>query len=272
MARSVETIFNQMLTQKQATPALAALTSSSSTAIWRLLLYVVAFCINVHERLWDTYRTEVNAAIEQMLPHRPKWYRDKALAFMRDKTLIPDTDRYDTTGMSDDDIAAAQVVKHATANENEQSSLLIIKVAGEDSATGKRTPITSAEQTQLTAYLHAVKDAGVRLSVINLPADRFRCNIDIYYDPNRDPDTVQYDCENAIRDYVENLPFNGEYSNMALIDTLQTIDGVRIAELQSAESTPAATDAFAPINAYLVPAAGYFTVDNATLNMIAYTL
>lgn len=158
MARSIDTIFNQMVAQKQSTPALSSLTSSSSTAIWRLLLYVVAFCINVHERLWDTYRTEVNAAIEQMLPHRPKWYRDKALAFMRDKTLVPDTDRYDTTGMSDEDIAAAQVVKHATANENEQSSLLIIKVAGEDSATGKRTPITSAEQTQLTAYLQAVKE------------------------------------------------------------------------------------------------------------------
>lgn len=272
MARSVETIFNQMLTQKQATPALADLTSSSATAIWRLILYVVAYCTHIHERLWDTYRDEVNTAIEQMLPHRPKWYRDRALAFMADHTLIPDTDRYDTSAMTDEDIAAAQPVKHATANENEQSSLLIIKVAGEDPATHRRTPITADQLTQLTAYLHTVKDAGVRLSVINLPADRFRCNIDIYYDPNRDPDTVQYDCENALRDYVENLPFNGEYSNMALIDTLQTIDGVRIAELQSAESTPAATDAFAPINAYLVPAAGYFTVDNATLNMIAYTL
>lgn len=272
MARSIDTIFNQMVAQKQSTPALSSLTSSSSTAIWRLLLYVVAFCINVHERLWDTYRTEVNAAIEQMLPHRPKWYRDKALAFMRDKTLIPDTDRYDTTGMSDDDIAAAQVVKHATANENEQSSLLIIKVAGEDSSTGKRTPITSTEQTQLSAYLQAVKDAGVRISLVNQPADRFRCTVDIYYDPTKDPATVQYDCENAIRNYVENLPFNGEYSNMALIDALQAIDGVRIAELQSAESTPAATSAFATINAYVVPAAGYFAVDNATLNMIAYNL
>ncbi len=272
MARSIDTIFNQMVTQKQSTPALSTLTSSSSTAIWRLLLYVVAYCIHIHERLWDTYKEEVNAAIEQMLPHRPKWYRDKALAFMSDKTLVADTDYYDTSDMTEEEIAAAQVVKHATANENEQSSLLVIKVAGEDSTTGKRAPISAAEQTQLTAYLQAIKDAGVRISLVNESADLFRCTVDIYYDPTKDPNTVQYDCENAICDYVENLPFNGEYSNMALIDALQAIDGVRIAELQSAESTPAATAAFASINAYVVPAAGYFTVDNATLNMIAYNL
>lgn len=271
MARTINAIFSEMLEQKNSTPALSSLTSSSATAIWRLLFYVVAFAIYVHESLWDEYRKEVNAAIDEMIPHRPKWYRDKTLAFMKDTTLIQDTDRYDTTGMSEDDINAKRVVKHATANESNQSSLLVIKVAGVDpNDPNKRAPIDPAEAIQLEAYLQEIKDAGVRIYLVNEEPDEFSCEIDIFYDPTKDPLTVQSDCEAAIKDYVENLPFNGEFSNMALIDTLQAVDGVRLAELRSSESAPASTSTFSPINAYVIPTAGYFHVASTTLNMHAH--
>ena len=67
MARTINAIFSEMLEQKNNTPALSSLTSSSATAIWRLLFYVVAFAIYVHESLWDEYRKEVNAAIDEMM-------------------------------------------------------------------------------------------------------------------------------------------------------------------------------------------------------------
>ena len=273
MARTIDTIFNEMVAQKNATPALNELTSSSATAIWRLMLYVVAFAVHVLEVLWDEYRKEVDTAIDEMVPHRPKWYRDKTLAFMADKTLIPDTDQYDTSAMGEDEIAAARVVKHATANESAEASALIIKVAGADpNDSTKRAPLTESQATQLAAYLHEIKDAGVRIQLVNEQPDEFRCAVDIYYDPTKEPTSVQYACEDAIRNYIENLPFNGQFSNMALIDALQAVDGVRIAELLSSESAPAASEAFMPINAYIIPAAGYFHLAEATINIYPYAL
>ena len=273
MARSINTIFNEMVSQKNNTPALSSLTSSSVTAIWRLLFYVVAYAIHVHESLWDEHKKEVSDTIDEMLPHRPKWYRDKALAFMKDTTLMEDSDQYDTTGMSEEDITSRQVVKHATANESDQSSWLIIKVAGVDATDStKRAPISQAEEVQLSAYLQEIKDAGVRIALVNEPADEFRCEVDIYYDPTREPISVKSDCEQAIREYVENLSFNGVYSNMALIDALQAVDGVKIAEMRSSESTPASIDTFAPIDAYAIPTAGYFHVASTQLNMIAHSV
>ena len=59
---------------------------------------------------------------------------------------------------------------------------------------------------------------------------------------------------------------------MALIDALQAVDGVRIAELLSSESAPAASEAFMPINAYIIPAAGYFHLAEATINIYPYAL
>ena len=268
MARPTSEIFNDMVAEKQRHTALSTLNSSSTTAVWRLMLYIVAYCAHVLEVLWDTYQAEVNAAIEQMLPHRPKWYRDKVLAFMADKTLIPDTDRYDTSAMTDEQVAAAMVIKHAVVTENDTTSLLTIKVAGEQDSV--RCPISAAHETQLTAYIQEIKDAGVRFIVVNQAPDVFNCTVAVWYDPMRDPDTVQADCETAIRDYIENLPFNGEYTNMDLIDALQGVEGVRIAELTASSSAPATTAAAADINARVVPDAGYFTPGTININLTAY--
>lgn len=88
----------------------------------------------------------------------------------------------------------------------------------------------------------------------------------------KDPNTVQYDCEQAIKDYIENLPFNGEFSNMALIDTLQAVDGVRIAELKSSESASSANGTYSAIDAHVVPVAGYMEAKQLLLNMEPHTL
>ena len=158
------------------------------------------------------------------MPHRPKWYRDKVLGFMKNKVLIADTDRYDTEGMSEDDIAAAKVVKHAVAVENNDASILTIKVAGENG--GVRQRLDEETETQLAAYIAEFKDAGVRINLVNIDADTFNCEVDIYYDPMLQPEEVEGACRETVRAYIENLLFNGEYTNMALVDELQKVEGV----------------------------------------------
>ena len=86
----------------------------------------------------------------------------------------------------------------------------------------------------------------------------------------RDPESVKADCESAIVRYIENLPFNGEYTNMDLIDTLQAVNGVKIAELLSSASASSATSVYSDIDARIIPEAGYFTADNINIEMHAY--
>ncbi len=141
-----------MVEEKEKETALGGLTSGSATAIWKLMFYVVAESIHTLELLMDSHSSDVNDTIESIIPHRPKWYADKALAFMQGMALETDTDTYDTSGMTDDEVNAAKVVKHAVAIENDSSSLLTIKVAGEDSSNNK-TPLPAETETQLLSYL-----------------------------------------------------------------------------------------------------------------------
>ena len=240
----------------------------SAASIENILLYVWAVCAWSVEQLVDLHKKEVAAEVERIIPHRPKWYRDKVLAFMAGKELEEDSDTYDTAGMTESEVAACLVVKHAVATESRDASLLTIKVASGDS--GNRHPLTEIQEKQLRAYINEIKDAGVRIALVNMEADTFGCTVDVYYNALLEPGLVKTACEAAIREYIENLPFNGEYTNMALVDCLQALEGVRIVELRGSVARAANENTTTQINARLTPAAGYFKPGEITVNMIAY--
>lgn len=239
-----------------------------AASVENILLYVWAVCAWAVEKLVSRHKMEVTAELEEMTAHRPKWYRDKVLAFMAGKELEPDSDTYDTEGMSESEVAAARVVKHAVATESRDASLLTIKVAGEDG--GERRPLAAEHEKQLKAYINEIKDAGVRTALVNMEADTFGCAVDVYYNAMMEPEAVQTACVAVIRDYIENLPFNGEYTNMDLVDRLQGVEGVRIVELRGSTSRAANENTTTQINARLTPAAGYFKPGDIIVNMKAY--
>ena len=240
----------------------------SVVSIESVLFYIVATAIWVLECLVAEHRTDVEAEIEEMIPHRPKWYRDKALAFMLDKSLVTDTDTYDTTGMDEAEVKAAHVVKYAAATESADTALLTIKVAGESD--GVLCPLDSSAENQLRAYLTEIKDAGVRIALVNQQADSYSCAVDIYYDTMISPAVVSERVENAIKAYICGLPFNGEYTNMAMVDTLQVIEGVKIAEVKSVTVAVYGESTQTAIDARYTPVAGYMQADTLNINMIPY--
>lgn len=239
-----------------------------AASVENILLYVWAVCAWAVEQLVALHREEVTAEVEELMPHRPKWYRDKVLAFMEDRELVGDTDCYDLTGLTDSEIASARVVKHVVATESKDASLLTIKVAGENG--GKRQPLNATQEEKLRTYIGEIKDAGVRTALVNMEADTFNCTVDVYYNALLEPEHVKAGCEAAIQDYIENLPFNGEYTNMALIDVLQAVEGVKIAELKASTAQAANEQTPTTINARLIPLAGYFKPGTITVNMLAY--
>ncbi len=240
----------------------------SKVSVINILFYVFASAAWVSERLFEAHKAEIEARIEEIIPHRARWYKSKVLEFMKDRTLMPDTDRYDTSGMTDEAVEAARAVKYATADESRDASILTVKVAGE--AGGVRCRLSDETETQLAAYLSEIKDAGVRINLVNKEADTFNCSADIYYNAMLLPENVRRDCEAAIRNYIENLPFNGEYSNMALVDALQAVEGVRIVEFKQATASASDTTTLTTIDARCTPSAGYFKAGEITLTMKAH--
>lgn len=95
----------------------------SKVSILNILFEVFAGVAFIIETLLDSHKAEVEGRIEAIKPHRPKWYRDKVMSFMKDMALVEDTDYYNTAGMSDEAIEKAKVVKNAVVVERDDASI-----------------------------------------------------------------------------------------------------------------------------------------------------
>lgn len=274
MAREIKVIKDEMTAEFISNPAVVEKygldteksfdAQFSKASIESILFYVFAFCAWTVEKLFDTHKAEVTNYIDEMKPHSLRWYVNKVKEFRFGQSLIPDTDQYDDTGLTDEDIATMQIVKYASAEET--NGALYVKVAKDNA--GVRGQLTEDEVNALTSYMNEVKDAGVRIYIRNAPAVDFKIDITIYYNPQVlngngesliDGGTPVVD---TIKDYIENLPFNGEFRNVELIDRLQQVNGVVIPELEGTYSRITNEDNYSPINAKEKSYSGYYAYDS----------
>lgn len=272
MARKLEDINQSLIDYKESTPELAVLDSTSKTSIWRLFIYIVAFASWTLENLFDDLKAEILAILDLLMPHTKRWYRRKALMFQYGFPLRQDTDVFDNTGKTDEQIEASKIIKYAAVTEAVTESRLIIKIATENN--GKLAPIQPAEKLAFDAYLAEFKDAGVRVTVINYLPDILRLQIKIYYDPlllTADGASILNPSikpvEVALQEFMKELPFDGELILASLIDKLQLTEGVKIPHLINAatkwiDENGVTYGNFENIAVTKVPISGYFEIED----------
>ena len=276
MARSIQEIQTLILQAKAQEPALNELNSTSKVAIWRLWVYIIAVAIWSLEKLFDLHRADIDKRLAELKPHTARWYRSKALAFQYGFDLLPDRDKFNNQGHTEEAIEASKIVKYSAVIESKNEGRLIVKIAGEQGE--QLQPITDAQKQAFEAYLQEIKDAGVRLSVVNYQPDILHLQMKIVYDPlvlDSNGQSIIHatkPVETAIKDYLKRLPFNGELVLTHLIDALQQAEGVKIPHLVLAQSKNITSGggygAFETIEISKIPTAGYFTIDN--FNDISY--
>ena len=276
MARSIQEIQTLIFQAKAQEPALNELNSTSKVAIWRLWVYIIAVAIWSLEKIFDLHRVDIDRRLAELKPHTARWYRNKALAFQYGFDLLPDSDKFNNQGHTEEAIEASKIVKYSAVIESKNEGRLIVKIAGEQGDTLQ--PITDAQKQAFEAYLQEIKDAGVRLSVVNYQPDILHLQMKIVYDPlvlDSNGQSIIHatkPVETAIKDYLKRLPFNGELVLAHLIDVLQQAKGVRIPHLVLAQSKNITSGGsygdFETIEISKIPTAGYFTIDN--FNDITY--
>lgn len=276
MARSIQEIQNIILQAKAQEPVLESLNSTSKVAIWRLWVYIIAVAIWSLEKLFDQHRADIDKRLAELKPHTARWYRSKALAFQYGFDLLPDSDKFNNTVHTEEQIEASKIVKYSAVVESPNEGRLIVKIAGEQGE--QLQPITDAQKQAFEAYFQEIKDAGVRLSVVNYQPDILHLQMKIVYDPlvlDSNGQSIIHatkPVETAIKDYLKRLPFNGELVLAHLIDALQQAEGVKIPHLVLAQSKNITSSgeygAFETIEISKIPTAGYFTIDN--FNDITY--
>lgn len=249
----------------------------SKANLLRLITYIVAVCQWTIEQLQDAHKAEVNELIAAKKPHSLRWYAEKAKAFQFGANLVPEQDHYDNTGVPEDEIENAKVVKFAAVVRQKRANgrvYLRVKAARTNGA--DLAPLTTDQLEALREYFNRIADAGVDIEVDSGVADLLQLKLRIYYNPlilgangSRLDGTSGAPVPDAIKAYLQNLPFNGLFVLAQLVDALQAVEGVEIPHVLACQTSYAQ---FPPtsVDVEYIPDSGYLRIAEVDLNNIEY--
>ena len=229
----------------------------SAVSVESLLFYALAYGLMLLEKITGDSITKLEEHFSRLRPHTLSWYAEKIKAFQLGDTLPPDTDVYPEINK------AKQVVKYCSLTE--RNGILSAKIAGQKDGKPFRLPEETVKK--VSEYIRRIKDAGVRVMLSSGDADKFSVKLLVHYDPLKDLTTQ--DIERAISAYLESMPFDGIYSNMTLIDAIQKIDGVRVAEVLVSSASYGNNTPEDIVSTY-VPMSGYMELNKAEITFKSY--
>lgn len=274
MARTLTEIYDALIVEKETLEVLSGLapnpddsqtflqdlSSTSKVAIWRLFLWVVAVGLWTTETLFDRHKAEIVALKFTLHVSTAQWWQERALEFQLGYTLTWNGSQFVYSSIDE----VAKIIKRAAVVHS--PGIVRIKVAKLDGG-GLPVPLSGPETVAFTAYAQLIAPAGINTLIISANADLLKVYFTVYYDPLvldssgellSTPGTKP--AEDAINNYIRNLPFNGVLNLTALTDAVQSATGVVDPILTSASAKYGLT-AYVDIDANYTSYAGHFSID-----------
>lgn len=272
MARSIEVISQSIISNIQSNVVLAdKLTSTSKTAVWRLLVYVFATAAWTLESLFDLFRTEMNSEYSKKQVHNAEWYSNMAKQFQYGYALNRETGEYDVID------EAAQIVKFCACSVvGTERQMKIAKLVGDN-----LEPLSIYNPDELTPFTNYIKDKRdfiVDIKVINMVGDKLKLVLSVFVNPLVLNDEGQlltnpsvYPVVDTIKAFLKAMDFDGEFIPVKLQDALQATIGVDIPTILSCQTKYAQND-WVEVDGKTTPVSGYLTIDEVNDLTINYHL
>ena len=286
MFKTIIEIFNYILDLKNKNTILSEVNSTSKTGLWRQFLEVVSTAYWAFVNVRDLHDKETNVLIQEQKVPNQRWYRNKALSFQYGFDVETDTDIFKPTIQVDgvdveateEQIEASKVIKYCAVDRKviANRASLIIKIAGEENGEIVQTSDEVKEALKKWFEEDGAAAAGDVITYINYKGDILSFSVDVYVNPlvmmsdGRHKINLNYPVEDAIKTYLKNLPFNGEFDVQKFEAAILATEGVLKLKTNKVESkwiVASGGDAdgyglFQPISVYKIPESGYFKVED----------
>ncbi len=220
MARSIDTIQNELIANVQAEPELASLTSTSKRAIWRLWTFVIAVSINILEQLMDVFKTNTDTTVSLAPPQTGPWFQDRIFKFQYDATtpqiiqLINLVPQYPTIN------ADLRIITRASVKTS-LAGLVAIKAAKGDPPEA----LSVDELAALQSYIALIGVTGISYMVTSADPDKLYIKAEIYYEGGFSS-IISATVIASINNYLASLPFDGSLKLTDLESAIRTTPGV----------------------------------------------
>jgi len=188
----------------------------SAVSIVNLVIYIVAVGHYAMEWMFDQFTQHVEDRIAAAYPGSVSWLYNRAMEYQDDgdaNAYFAAHGQYETIDET------RQIVKYASVVE--QFNTVTVKVSGEN-----YEPLTTAQLTAFTAYMNALKFAGVHIATTSIPSDELSLTLRVWRDRLIMPSEDDAAISAAATAYLDGIRYGGVFNKTKLIDALQNVPGV----------------------------------------------
>jgi|26BtaG_2_1085354.scaffolds.fasta_scaffold01419_9 hypothetical protein len=269
--KNFEEILGAIHQAKESKPELAELTTDSKVSVWGNMIWIVAFVIDLLRQMFETHKKEIDTLIASKKLHNGIWIRNQLLNFQYGYTLIPGTDVWKNGNATPDEVEASKIIKYAAVTESVDEKRVICKIATEEGE--KLQPLTATHIEAIAEWLSQIKATGIPYTIINYKPDLLLLQLRIFRNPllldqnGVHRITGKEPVKEALKEFMKELPFNGELRLQELANKLEQAEGVSLVQIDSAQSCwidPATNNYgnYVEIDVRKIPESGYFELEN----------
>lgn len=236
MARSIDTIQQQIIESKEADPVLnVRLTSTSKRAIWRLWSFITAVAINILEQAIDVMVAVTEAMVAAAAPGTPTWVQAQVFKFQYSSSTPQVVQLINLAPVYPVVDTSLRIITRCSVTTDVNNTVTIKVAKGEPPVA-----LASGELDALQSYIDVMGVAGVSYNVVSLAADRLMVAADVYY-TGLYAAVIQADVIAAIDAYLAGIPFNGRIKVSDLEIAIRDVTGVEDVVLKNVVARAAAT-------------------------------
>lgn len=223
MSRTISEIYSQAKAYRdqylQITEVGTEKLSGSKMSVMNVLTYVMSVLIYTFENTLDIFKLNITKALSNRINGTPEYYVYMAKKFQPNNQLIVPEDGtdfyYENNGQT--------IITHASYEEYPNHRGIILKVAKGDSP----EPLSDDEYAQFNIFINRIKFVGSKITVRSWSGDIIIPNLRVVYDDAIiSKNTAINNVQQAIKNYINNIGFNSIIYESAIIDAIQSAEGV----------------------------------------------
>ena len=226
MSRTIKSIYEEAVRERDKRLELQEFSSSSKVSILNAITWVVAAIIYSFETILDVFAVDISNTINNRINGTPVFYVNALYQYQKGDTLSISDDglRFGYANIDETKRIITQVAYSESSDDNNLDNKLILKIA--TGSKGELQAITPADLVQINAYLNKIAFAGTRLEVISQEGDVLIPRITIFHDGAIQESELLDSIEAKLNDYIISIPFDASVYVSEIISAIKNIEHV----------------------------------------------
>lgn len=226
MARTLSEIYAEAKSARNKHLELTEFKNDSKMSVLDAFTWVTSACVWSFENLLDVFKVDLAKDLTNRINGTPTYFANMLIKYQKGDELEVSEDgtRF---GYATIDPNKRIVTKAAYSEGREDGfndNMMILKIA--TGAPGAYAQIEHDELIKIRAYLNKLLFAGQHATVVSRLGDVLIPRVTVYHDGAVSEDEVYTNIENALKEFIANLDFNGVVYAQKVLDCIQKAEHV----------------------------------------------